>query len=121
MKRLLIAAALTLAITTPVNAAERMKFTCYCPESCSGTTTASGQKVRVGIAAASSAHFGDCALIYTLDGDFIGFYECLDKGGKGIESGKVIDVWQPNLKQARELMALTGGEVMIEWVENPKG
>lgn len=102
--------------------AQRIKFTCYCPESCPGTVTASGVKVREGIIAASEAHMGDGAMIYLMDGTFLGYYECLDTGGSaGIKSGRVIDVWAPNLKKAKHYMELTQGEVMVRWIEDPKG
>lgn len=101
---------------------QKMKFSCYCPESCPGTTTASGEKVREGILAASKDHMGDCAMVYLKDGTFLGYYECLDTGGsKGIKAGYVIDVWAPNLTRAKELMALTEGECYVEWIKRPKG
>ena len=101
---------------------QKIKFTCYCPESCPGTVTASGTKVREGIMAASAEHLGDGAMLYLMDGTFLGYYECLDTGGSpGIKSGHVIDVWAPDLDKAKDLMALTRGEVMIRWIEAPKG
>ena len=101
---------------------QKIKFTCYCPESCPGTVTASGTKVREGIMAASEEHLGDGAMLYLMDGTFLGYYECLDTGGSpGIKSGHVIDVWAPDLDKAKDLMALTRGEVMIRWIEAPKG
>ena len=105
-----------------VDGAELVKFTCYCPESCPGTVTASGTKVREGIIASSRDHLGDCAMVYLTDGTFLGYYEALDIGGTdGIRNGYVIDVWAPSLAKARELMALTEGEVYIEWIERPQG
>ena len=101
---------------------ERMRFTCYCPESCPGTVTASGQTVREGIIASSRDHMGDGAMIYLNDGTFLGFYECLDTGsGAGLRNGTAIDVWTPNLQKAKELMRLTEGEVMVTWIKDPKG
>lgn len=96
-----------------------MHLTCYCPESCPGTTTYTGAHVREGIAAVTEEHIGDCAMLYTVSGDFIGYYECLDKIGTGRRT--VIDVWQPNLDRAKAMMALTRGRVLVEWVENPGG
>ena len=101
---------------------QKMKFSCYCPESCPGTTTASGEKVREGIIAASKDHMGDCAMVYLMDGTFLGYYECLDTGGsRGIKNGYVIDVWTPNLSKAKELMAITRGECYVEWIKRPEG
>ena len=101
--------------------AVKMKFTCYCPESCPGKTTASGEPVREGIIAASKDHLGDCALLYLEDGTFLGFYECLDTGGKGVASGKVVDVWTPHLTKAKMLMRVTKGVIYVQWVKRPKG
>ncbi len=118
----------TLVMHSRVGAAEiqdnleKVKFTCYCPESCPGTVTASGTKVREGIMASNREHLGDCAMVYLTDGTFLGYYESLDVGGTdGIRRGDVIDVWTPSLPRAKELMALTRGEVMITWIEQPQG
>lgn len=101
---------------------QKVKFTCYCPESCPGTVTASGAKVREGIIASNREHLGDGAMIYLTDGTFLGYYECLDIGGTdGIRNGYVIDAYMDSLKRAKDMMALTEGEVMIRWIEKPKG
>ena len=101
---------------------EKMKFSCYCPESCPGTITATGEKVREGILAASRDHLGDCAMVYLKDGTFLGFYECLDTGGSsGIKNGYVIDVWTPNIEKAKHLMRITEGTIYVEWVKHPAG
>ena len=124
----LLAGIFTLVMHSRVGAAEfqdnleKVKFTCYCPESCPGTVTASGVKVREGIMASNREHLGDCAMVYLTDGTFLGYYESLDVGGtEGIRKGDVIDVWVPSLPKANELMALTRGEVMITWIEQPQG
>lgn len=94
----------------------RMKFTVYCPESCKGRVTASGEEVREGIIAASKEHMGQRAEVYLKDGRLLGLYQCLDTGGNpGIKSGKVIDVWAPHLSKAKTLMAVTEGEVYVKW------
>ena len=96
--------------------AVRMKFTCYCPESCKGTITASGEPVREGIIAASKEHIGDYAEVYLADGTLLGLYQCLDTGGNpGIQNGDVIDVWAPHLSKARQLMRVTGGECYVRF------
>lgn len=94
----------------------KMKFTVYCPESCPGRITASGDEVREGIIAASADRLGQRAEVYLMDGRLLGLYECLDTGGNpGIKSGKVIDVWAPHLSKAKTLMAVTEGEVYVKW------
>lgn len=124
----LIATLFTLVMSGRVDAAgiqdnlEKVKFTCYCPESCPGTVTASGARVREGILASNREHLGDGAMLYLKDGTFLGFYESLDVGGTdGIRNGKVIDVWMPSLLRVKEMMALTEGEVYIDWIKDPKG
>ena len=94
----------------------RMKFTVYCPDSCPGRITASGDEVREGIIAASKEHMGQRAEVYLKDGRLLGLYECLDTGGNpGIQNGHVIDVWAPHLSKAKTLMAVTEGEVYVKW------
>lgn len=94
----------------------KMKFTVYCPESCPGRITASGDEVREGIIAASADRLGQRAEVYLMDGTLLGLYECLDTGGNpGIKSGHVIDVWAPHLSKARQLMRVTGGECYVRF------
>ena len=101
---------------------QEMRFSCYCPESCPGTITASGQHVREGILASSREHMGDCAMLYLKDGTFLGFYECLDTGGgAGLRNGTAVDVWAPNIKKAQELMELTEGRIYVYWCTQPRG
>lgn len=96
--------------------AVKMHFTCYCPESCKGRITASGEEVREGIIAASKDHMGDYAEVYLMDGTLLGLYQCLDTGGNpGIQNGHVIDVWAPHLTKAKILMRITGGECYVRW------
>lgn len=101
---------------------ERMRFTCYCPESCPGTVTASGQTVREGIIASSRDHMGDGAILYLEDGTCLGIYECLDTGGsRALINGTAVDVWAPSLEKAQELMELTGGVIYVTWIDDPRG
>ena len=88
-----------------------MYVTCYCPESCPGTITYTGEHVREGIAAVSSEKIGMIADVYTVDGEYIGTYECLDKLGTGKTT--VIDIWKPDLDSAKALMAKTKGKVVV--------
>ena len=94
----------------------KMKFTCYCPESCPGRITASGTEVREGIIAASADRLGQRAEVYLMDGTLLGLYECLDTGGNpGIQNGHVIDVWAPHMAKAKQLMRVTGGTCYVVW------
>lgn len=95
---------------------KEMILTCYCPESCAGTITATGKKVRKGICAVDKKHLGATALIWTADGEFIGFFECEDTGGKAIQSGNYIDVWMPSLDEATEFITEYGSNVIVQFV-----
>lgn len=72
-----------------------MTATAYCING----TTASGSHARRGIAASKPEWMGLTAMVYKNDngepGDFLGYYEIKDTGGKNIRSGKVIDLWFP--------------------------
>jgi len=101
---------------------QEMYLTCYCPESCPGTVTATGARVREGIIASSREHLGDGAMIYLTDGSFLGFYECLDTGGTdGIKAGRVIDMYMDSLDRAKEIMRISQGRCLVIWIEDPQG
>lgn len=92
---------------------QKMHTTAYCM----GEVTANGSKVHAG-GCACNPHLGDVAIIYTLDGKYLGIYECNDTGGtQGLQSGTVIDVYKPNLTMCESWMKLTGGKVYVLWVE----
>lgn len=95
---------------------KEMKLTCYCPESCPGTTTATGKKVRKGICAVDKAHLGATAIVWTKDGEFVGFFECEDTGGQPIKDGYVIDIWMPSLEEATEFICEYGSDVLVQFV-----
>jgi hypothetical protein len=82
-------------------------------------TTANGGTTHSGICASSIDHIGDIAVVYTLDGDFLGYYECTDTGaeGGGVRAGTVLDVWRKNMTQATNYMRITGGKVYVKWIE----
>lgn len=98
---------------------------------CQGDVTATGVPVREGICAARSEWIGKTALVWQCNedgtqGEFLGYWECLDTGfgadsdGDGIGSiqeGRVIDMYFPTLDKAQEWMELTGGRVYIQLVD----
>lgn len=86
-------------------------------------TTANGGTTRPGICASSTDHIGDIAIVYTMDGKFLGMYECTDTGaeGGGVRAGVTLDVWRKNMTQATSYMKLTGGYVYVKWIENGEG
>jgi len=81
-------------------------------------TTANGGTTRPGICASSIDHIGDIAIVYTLNGNYLGMYECTDTGaeGGGVRAGVVLDVWRKNLTQAESYMRTTNGRIWVRWV-----
>lgn len=91
---------------------ELMYTTAYCLQG----TTATGGTTRPGIAACNT-HVGDMAMIYGLDGEYLGMYEITDRGATdGLKNGTVIDVWEPDYDQCKSWMELTGGRVYVLWI-----
>lgn len=92
----------------------RMKATAYCLKG----KTATGCHTRKGICAASSEHFGQLAMVYEDDGgypgDFIGYFECKDTGGKSVSSGYVIDLWLPTYN---ECIQFGSKDVLVVWID----
>lgn len=81
-----------------------------------GHTTANGSKVHVG-GCACNTHVGDVAIVYSLDGQYLGMYECNDTGSaNGLVNGTTIDVYRPNYTMCKSWMKLTGGKVFVLWV-----
>ena len=77
---------------------------------CLSGTMANGEKVRDGACAACNEWQGKTLAIYQRKpdgsiGNFIGYFEVLDKGGTdAIKSGKVIDVWKPDKESCQTFM-----------------
>ena len=90
-------------------------FTCYIDAG----TCFTGCQTRRGIAASSEALIGYTAVVWTTDGEFIGYFEILDKiGTKWGRSGTldephVIDIWCEDLEEAKRLMELTEGKCKV--------
>lgn len=92
---------------------EEIKVTAYC----CGTHTATGVPVHYGIMATSKEHLGDVALLYTMDGEYIGLFECIDQGGTdAIRQGYVVDVYHPTYEECKEFMRLTEGKCYIKYI-----
>lgn len=91
----------------------KMSTTAYCM----GHHTANGSAVHTGGCACSTDHIGDVAIVYTLDGNFLGYYECNDTGGGGVRAGTVIDIYRNNLTQCEMYMKITGGKVYVKWID----
>lgn len=80
-------------------------------------TTATGVHTRPGICACNP-HLGEIAIVYTLDGDYLGMYEVADTGiTQGLINGTVIDIWRCNMTQAENLMRITGGRCWVKFIK----
>lgn len=91
---------------------EVMATTAYCM----GHHTANGSPVHHG-GCACNTHIGDIAIVYTLDGHYLGLYECNDSGStEGLKAGRVIDVYRSNLTMCQSYMKITGGKVYVKWI-----
>lgn len=98
---------------------------------CHGDITATGTAPREGICAVRSEWIGKLALVWKCNedgtqGEFIGFWECLDTGfgadsdGDGIGSiqeGRVVDMYFPTMEQVTGWMELTGGRIYIQLLD----
>lgn len=92
-----------------------MNTTAYCV----GHHTANGSPVHHGGCASSLDRIGQIAIVYTLDGNFLGYYECNDTGaeGGGVRNGTVLDIYRKNLTMCAGYMKITGGKVYVKWIE----
>lgn len=96
------------------NGFEEIKATAYC----CGEITANGSPVHYGGMASTQEHMGDVAILYTLDGEYIGTFECNDLGGTdAIHEGYVIDVYHPTYEECKDFMRLTGGKVYVKYID----
>ena len=97
---------------------QKLSATAYCM----GHHTANGSPVHPGGCASSREHLGDVAIIYTIDGNFLGYYECNDLGGtEGIQNGYVIDLYRSNLTQCQSFMKLIAANDYKVWVKYIEG
>lgn len=77
---------------------------------CATGVTKSGKYTRDGICAAKQEWLGKTVVVYQRlpddsVGEIIGIYEILDTGGTpGLKSGKVVDIWCPNLDACQAFM-----------------
>lgn len=92
----------------------KIRCTCYIP---TGNRTASGVYPYEGIIASNREHLGEMAALYTLDREFIGYFECRDTGGaESLRNGTSIDVYRDNLDRAYEWVGEYGDYVLIQWI-----
>ena len=84
---------------------------------CCGSITYNGSAVHVG-GAACNPRIGQVAIIYSMEGEYLMTVEVNDSGSaQGLVEGWAIDVYFPTLEECQEWMALTGGHVMIQFID----
>ena len=118
----LIAAITLLSIPLTVQADTRpipdgcqiMRCTCYTP---TGNKTADGTWPYVGICASNREHLGQVAVVYTMDGRGIGYFECRDTGShEDLKNGTRIDIFRETEQGVREWQQTVGDYVIVQWV-----
>lgn len=94
---------------------QQVRCTCYLP---TGNRTADGTVPYFGICASNLEHLGDVAMVWTVDGEWIGYFECRDIGGhKMLQNGTAIDIFQPDMQSAKEWVATYGDYVEVIWIK----
>lgn len=94
---------------------QKLKTTAYCM----GHHTANGSAVHEGGAAFAPEYIGSVAIIYSLDGEYLGLYEVNDTAGEdsAVTAGYVIDIYRTDLERCQEWMDATGGHVYVKFVK----
>lgn len=98
---------------------QKVRCTCYLP---TGNRTADGTVPYEGICASNRDHLGDVAVLYSVDGEFIGFFECSDIGGhSNLRNGTAIDIYRDSMDHAWEWVGEWGDYVYVYWIEEVDG
>lgn len=80
-------------------------------------TTSSGVHTHYGVAACNP-HLGEVAILYTVDGHYLGTFIVADTGSNSkLVNGTSIDVWMPSYDVAKAWMTVTQGRVMCKFVQ----
>ena len=98
---------------------QKVRCTCYIP---TGNRTADGTVPYEGICASNRDHLGDVAMLYSTDGEFIGFFECRDIGGnRKLRNGTAVDIFRDDMDRAWEWVGEWGDYVYVYWIEGVDG
>lgn len=93
---------------------QQVRCTCYLP---TGNKTADGTVPYFGICASNREHLGDVAMLWTVDGEWIGCFECRDIGGhEKLRNGTAIDIFQPDMDSALDWIGTYGDYVEVCWI-----
>lgn len=97
----------------------KMRVTCYLP---TGNLTASGTRPHYGGCAAKREWMGGVAVLYTLEGEYIGVWEIDDTGGHTrITSGQSVDLFMETEADARNWIAEYGDYLLVQILPDAKG
>lgn len=92
-----------------------VRCTCYLP---TGSRTYDGTVPYEGICSSNTEHIGDVAMLWTLDGEWIGMFECRDIGGNSmLRNGTGIDIYRDTMDGALEWVRTYGDYVQVIWME----
>lgn len=98
---------------------QKVRCTCYLP---TGNKTADGTVPYEGVCASNREHLGDVAVLYSVNGEFIGFFECRDVGGhRKLRNGTAVDIYRDSLDRAWEWVGEHGDYVYVYWIEGVDG
>lgn len=98
---------------------QKVRCTCYLP---TGNKTADGTVPYEGICASNRDHLGDLAVLYSTEGEFIGFFECRDVGGhRKLRNGTAVDIYRDSMNRAYEWVGEWGDYVYVYWIEGVDG
>lgn len=114
MRALIIALLAGVTAVAPVQQSEQIRCTCYLP---TGNCTYDGTMPYEGILASNKEHLGDIALLWTVEGEYIGMFEARDiGGGQMLKDGTAIDIFREDMEGAKEWIATYGDYVRILWI-----
>jgi 3D (Asp-Asp-Asp) domain-containing protein len=94
--------------------AQVMRCTCYLP---TGYSCYDGHPTVKGVISSNTDHVGQTAILYTLEDELIGVFECHDIGGNVmLRNGTAIDVYRDTMSEALEWVGTYGDYVKVRWI-----
>lgn len=93
-----------------------LRVTCYLP---TGYKTASGQPTHLGGCAGRREDIGKIAAVYTIDKEFVGYFEINDCGSNPmLQNGYAIDIFRDNRDQAWDWVDTYGEYMYVDIIES---
>lgn len=90
-----------------------MRCTCYLP---TGNRCYDGHPTVKGVISSNVEHVGQTAILFTMEDELIGVFECHDIGGNvQLRNGTAIDVYRDTMDEALEWVAIYGDYVKVLW------